>query len=202
MNRGSAERAVAESSLTMAETLTMLQLLRRAHNDTLEVPDWRTPTLPQLAFEVRVSLSTVRRLLKHLGLHTWVKVVPGRGRGHKSTYLLLPAGVAGDPCDCKTGGQHRKPAPGRHRKRGTADHLSQPLKGVTRETRFPELKGVTEHREKVSTLPGARRSDPVLHQGITKGEVEQGACVGGCGKPARRGCRTCWECARLELVSS
>lgn len=49
MNRGGAERAVAESSLPMAETLTMMMLLRRAHNDTLAVPDWRTLALPQLA---------------------------------------------------------------------------------------------------------------------------------------------------------
>lgn len=42
VNRGRAERAVAESSLPWPETLTMMMLLRRAHNDTLTVPDWRT----------------------------------------------------------------------------------------------------------------------------------------------------------------
>src|SRR5262245_26118743 len=112
MNRGSAERAVAESSLPMAETLTMMMLLRRAHNDTLTVPDWRTPSLPQLGAEVRVSLSTIRRLLTHLERHSWVKRSAGRGRGHKSTYALLPNGVAPGPCDC-------------------------PIKGVTQKTPFP-----------------------------------------------------------------
>jgi hypothetical protein len=39
VKRGEAERAVAESNLSIAETLTMMMLLRRAHNDTLAVPD-------------------------------------------------------------------------------------------------------------------------------------------------------------------
>ena len=124
VNRGSAERAVAESDLPMDETLTMMMLLRRAHNDTLAVPDWRTPALPQLAAEVRVSVSTIRRRLAHLERHGWVKVAPGRGRGHKSTYALLPAGAAPGPCDC--------------------------LKGVTQAKPFSAVKGVRGNAEKVS----------------------------------------------------
>jgi hypothetical protein len=178
VNRGSAERAVAESGLSMAETLTMMMLLRRAHNDTLEVPSWRTPSLPQLAAEVRVTARWQRSLLTHLGRHSWVKVVPGRGRGHKSTYALLPTGVAGDPCSC--------------RKRGTG---KPPLRTE---------KGNWEVPEKGNSANGKPQVTPVIapraHQG---GRVNKGAlaCIGGCGHAARRACRTCWDHAYLETAS-
>jgi helix-turn-helix protein len=178
MNRGGAERAVAESNLSMAETLTMMMLLRRAHNDTLAVPDWRTPSQPQLAAEVRVSVSTIRRRLAHLERHGWVKRVPGRGRGHKSAYALLPGGVAPGPCDCR--------------------------KGVTQVKPFSAVKGVTQvNLEKVSngyTKPQvAPDIAPRAHQG---GRVGKGAlaCIGGCGRVARRACRTCWDHAYLETA--
>jgi len=178
MNRGGAERAVAESNLSMAETLTMMMLLRRAHNDTLAVPDWRTPSQPQLAAEVRVSVSTIRRRLAHLERHGWVKRVPGRGRGHKSTYALLPGGVAPGSCDCR--------------------------KGVTQVKPFSAVKGVTQvNLEKVSngyTKPQvAPDIAPRAHQG---GRVDKGAlaCIGRCGRVARRSCRTCWDHAYLETA--
>jgi hypothetical protein len=109
VNRGSAERAVAQSDLPMAETLTMMMLLRRAHNDTLTVPDWRTPSLPQLAAEVRITERWQRELLTHLERHGWVKVAPGRGRGHKSTYALLPGNAVPGPCDCRKRGTGKPP---------------------------------------------------------------------------------------------
>ena len=101
MNRGSAERAVAESDLSMAETLTMMMLLRRAHNDTLAVPDWRTPTLPQLAAEVRITVA-IGSGSPTSGC-TGGSRSSGRGRGHKSTYSLLPRGVVPGPCGCLKG---------------------------------------------------------------------------------------------------
>lgn len=124
MNRGSAERAVAESDLSMAETLTMMMLLRRAHNDTLAVPDWRTPSLPQLAAEVRVTVRWQQLLLKHLGRHRWVKVAPGCGRGHKSTYALLPEGVAGDPCSCRKRRNPSSPFPSRKGELGQQERVN------------------------------------------------------------------------------
>ena len=39
MNRSRAERAVEESDLDQAEALMMMMLLRRAHNDTLEITE-------------------------------------------------------------------------------------------------------------------------------------------------------------------
>ena len=50
--------------------------------------------------------------------------------------------------------------------------------------------------------PGNRRSGPVLDVGIGEGGEEEGEllCIGGCGQPARHGCSTCWEHARLELT--
>lgn len=109
MNRGQAERAVAESTLTQGETLTMMMLLRRSDNDTLIIPEWRTPTLPQLAAEVRVSTRWLRSMLDHLGRHGWVKVIPGRGRGHKSTYALMTEKVTPSPCDCRKKGNRTSP---------------------------------------------------------------------------------------------
>lgn len=99
MNRGSAERAVGAAGLTVAEKLMMMMLLRRAHNDTCEVPDWRTPPVPQLGAEVRLDVRRTYRVLAHLERHGWIKRVAGNGRGHKSTYILLPDGVP-QPCDC------------------------------------------------------------------------------------------------------
>jgi hypothetical protein len=178
VNRGRAERAVAESDLSMAETLTMMMLLRRAHNDTRAVPGWRTPALPQLAAEVRVTVRWQRELLIHLGRHGWVKVAPGCGRGHKSTYALLPGGVAGDPCNC--------------RKRGTK---KPPLR---------REKGNWDGTEKGNSANGKPQVTPDVapraHQG---GRVSKGAlaCIGGCGHAARRDCRTCWDHAYLELAT-
>jgi hypothetical protein len=114
ISRGKAEDAVAEAGLPMIETLTMMMLLRRAHNDTLEVPDWRTPSLPQLAREVRCDVRRLKRVRAHLDQHRWLKYVPGQGRGHKSVYLLLPEGEPGDSCNCI--------------KEGSRDPLLQPEK--------------------------------------------------------------------------
>ena len=111
VNRAKAERAVAASNLPMADTLVMLQLLRRAHNDTLELPDWITPSLRVLAAEARLGtkdnpdVRRLRRILRHLQMHGWLKYIPGLGRTNKSTYLLLPDGVVPDDCACvKKGG--------------------------------------------------------------------------------------------------
>ena len=107
MTRGRAEAAVAaETSLPMAETLVMMMLLRRAHNITLELPDWYTPSMPQLAREARLKgdVKRLKTVLAHLAQHRWLKYIPGQGRGHKSIYLLLPGGELGQPCACKKGG--------------------------------------------------------------------------------------------------
>jgi hypothetical protein len=146
VNRAQAERAVEESD--QAEAL-MMMLLRRAHNDTLTIPDWRTPALPQLAAAARVSTSTARRRLAHLEKHGWVKRGAGRGRGHKSTYALLPEGVTPSRCDC--------------------------LKGVTQMEPFQAGKGVKTAPEKVSNGPAKPQVTPdiaprdVQGEGINKG---------------------------------
>lgn len=127
---------MAESDLSMAETLTMMMLLRRAHNDTLAVPAWRTPTLPQLAAEVRVSVRHQRRLLIHLSRHEWAKVISGRGRGHKSTYSLLPGGVVPGPCDCSKRG-HGNPL--LRREKGT---WGAPEKGTSARTKAQASNGI------------------------------------------------------------
>jgi hypothetical protein len=186
VNRGSAERAVAESGLPMAETLTMMMLLRRAHNDTLAVPDWRTPALPQLAGEVRVDVRRVRRLLAHLERHGWVKRLAGRGRGRKSTYVLLPAPGS---CDC-------------HEKRVSQPPITDRKGGL--ETPFcGQGKGVWEAQEKGAKPAASSQVSPGIAPRAHQGEgvdKEALACIGGCGRAARRGCRTCWDHAHLEAV--
>lgn len=187
MNRGSAERAVAESDLSMAEKLTMMMLLRRAHNDTLEVPDWFTPSMPQLAAEVTISVRWLQILLKHLELHGWVKVVAGTGRGHKSVYSLVPGADPGR-CDCT--------------KRRTQVHPLRREKG-NRATPFTERKGELGHAERANSNGAKPQVSRGFAPRVTEGEGvsrETPACIGGCGKPARHGCATCWEHASLEAV--
>jgi hypothetical protein len=178
VNRGQAERAVAQSDLPMAETLTMMMLLRRAHNDTLTVPDWRTPSLPQLAGEVRVTERWQRELLAHLERHGWVKVAPGHGRGHKSAYTLMPGKAVPGPCDCP--------------KRGTGE---PPLQAERGNWDVPEKGNSANGKPQVTPAIAPR-----AHQG---GRVNKGAlsCIGNCGQPARRACRTCWDHAYLEAAS-
>ena len=88
--------------MPVTERFTVMMLLRRAHNDTLEVPPWRTPRVIGLAAEVGVGKRQMQRVLAHLDCHRWLKHVPGQGRGRKSVYLLLPDGKPGTPClsDC------------------------------------------------------------------------------------------------------
>lgn len=87
-----------DASMPVVERFTMMMLLRRAHNDTLEVPPWRTPTVPALAAEVGVGRREMQYVLVHLDHHHWLKHVPGRGRGRRSVYTLLPDGTPGTPC--------------------------------------------------------------------------------------------------------
>jgi hypothetical protein len=103
VKRGRAEALLAQdATMPMAERFTVMMLLRRAHNDTLEVPAWRTPTVPELAAEVGVGKRDMQYVMDHVDYHHWAKHVPGQGRGHRSVYLLLPDGGAGTPClpDC------------------------------------------------------------------------------------------------------
>jgi hypothetical protein len=165
MNRGQAERAVAESNLPATDVLILMMLLRRAHNDTLAVPDWRTPTLPQLAQECRASVRTLRRRLPHLEQHGWVKRSAGTGRGRKSAYTMLPQPV---PCDCP----HKRKAPTtdaerahRYRQRkGDSSRDTETVKGVNPR----DEKGTTSRTEPQVTTDIAPRA----HQG---GRVNKGA---------------------------
>jgi DNA-binding MarR family transcriptional regulator len=144
VNRSRAERAVEESDLDQAEALLMMMLLRRAHNDTLAVPDWRTPALPQLAVAARVSESTARRRLAHLEKHGWVKRSPGDGRGRKSTYALLPEGATPGKCDCP--------------------------KGVTQMEPFQAVKGVKTAPERVSNALAEPQASPGIAPRDVQGE--------------------------------
>jgi hypothetical protein len=169
VNRNAAERAVAESGLSMAETLTMMMLLRRADNDTLIVPERFTPSQDTLAAEVRVSVRWLQLLLKHLGQHDWIKVVPGRGRGHKTTYALLPEKVKPPPCDC--------------RKRRTAVHPSSREK-ANRETPFTAGKGELGQTEKAKSAHTEPQVSVVIPLRASKGEGVRGGdprCT--CGAP-------------------
>ncbi len=143
MKRAEAERAVADSNLDRPEKLTLMMLLRRAHNDTLEVPGWRTPTLRQLApeacFGTPASPDTrgLRRVLAHLASHGWVKYVAGQG--HRSTYILLPGGVVPEAC---------VPGACTRQKGGVGNPLSIAEKGVLRTPLSWAEKGVPGTREK------------------------------------------------------
>jgi hypothetical protein len=133
-----AQAAVAASNLPMAETLVMLQLLRRADNSTLEIPAWLLPSLPVLAREARLGkpgspdLRRLRRVLAHLDQHGWLRYEPGQGRGRKSSYLLIPGRFVPEPCTCIKGGatvplsapEKGAPQPEKRGHRGTSPRSS------------------------------------------------------------------------------
>jgi hypothetical protein len=90
--------------LTAAERLVFLALLEVANNVDCVVPDNMTPTVPTLAGWTHLGRTTVKRATNHLASHGWLVCEPGRGRGNRSTYALVPREP--DPaCQCLKGPQ-------------------------------------------------------------------------------------------------
>lgn len=132
MKRNDAGRIVKRCAyLAPTDKLVFLMLLEGADNTNCTVPDYMTPTTPELAVWTSLSLATVKRSIRHLELHGWLQRDPGRGRGRKSTYGLVPR----EPdacCGCE---------------KVSLRALSDESKGVTPEP-FMDTKGVTGDKKR------------------------------------------------------
>lgn len=103
MNRNAAGMRVKRCPyLTAAERLVFFALLEVADNADCRVPVTMTPTVPTLAAWTHLGRTTVKRATHHLASHGWLHCEPGKGRGNRSTYALVPREP--DPaCLCEKG---------------------------------------------------------------------------------------------------
>lgn len=103
MKRSTAGHRVKQCAyLTSSEKHVLLTLLEVAQNDDCTLLDRWTPSVSTLSVQTSLSLATVKRAMRHLELHGWLSRKPGMGRGHKSSYALLPR----EPdalCPCEKG---------------------------------------------------------------------------------------------------
>lgn len=176
------KKAVKKSGLPASDRSVYLHLLGECAYTTGEMPARWSPKVDEISDATGVSPRQVQYSLRHLERHGWLKLTR-TSRNYVATYALL----AGSMCDC-TGRRH-VPARAQPRVQPRAQPINaegavsapsrvQP-KGAT-----PQVKGGFAHRNG--------------QEECREGEI---TCIGGCGKPARRSCETCWEHASLEPVS-
>lgn len=116
------ERIVERSDAPKGVKDLLYALLRRTESTTCIVPAQYTPSKADLARAAGQSLSTTHRAQRAAQDLGWLYVVPGDGRGHRSTYVLtLPERVS------------------RRSLRAVDNQAERPVKGVT----VTEIKGVT-----------------------------------------------------------
>lgn len=103
MKRGEADWAVKHCGyLSATDKAVFWALLEPADNDTCVLPDRFTPSLGELARWTSLGVSSVKRALAHLADHGWLLREVGNGRGHKSSYRLVPYAPDAD-CHCVKG---------------------------------------------------------------------------------------------------
>jgi Helix-turn-helix domain len=177
MRRGEAWKPLRERGgwMRMSERAVFHVLLERSDNGDCMVPDYMTPSLVQLAEACCCSKSTAALALSHLERHGWLTRKRSKGgQGHKTAYRLGDGFTC--PPDCP--------------KRSDSRTVHEDKQADSR----------TVKRSDSHSQNG--RSDPVSDVGIGEGGNRGGGalCIGGCGKPPRHGCLTCWDHARLELA--
>ena len=177
MRRGEAWKPLRDRGgwMRMSERAIFYALLERSDNGDCSIPAFMTPSLVDLAEACCCSESTVKLALNHLEWHGWITRKRSKGGRSRKTAYQLAEGFTCPP-DC--------------RKR--AD--SRPV--------YEEKRADSRPPKQADSHPENRRSDPVSDVGIGEGEdrERERLCIGGCGKPARHACLTCWEHARLELA--
>jgi hypothetical protein len=147
MNRNEARRIVERNTyLHTAEKAALYDLLLRADNWDCAIPDQYSPKMPELARGVALKSRAVQYLLRHLDLHGWLTVKPGRGRGHKSTYVLLPR-TPDDACRCEK---------------------------AQASAAFGSRKGATNDTKKVQSASALSQVDPSSAQKAMKGRKVKG----------------------------
>jgi len=177
MRRGEAWKPLRERGGWMhsSERVVFYALLERSDNGDCSIPVHMTPSLVQLAEACCCSKSTVALALNHLERHGWITRKRSKGgQGHKTAYRLDEG--FGCPPDCS--------------KRSDSRTVHEGKRSDSR----------THKRSDSHSQNG--RSDPASDVGIGEGGNREGEplCIGGCGKPARHGCRTCWDHACLEAT--
>ena len=177
MRRNEAGRLVKRSRyLMLSEKCILLMLLEGSDNDTCRVPDYATPSVVELQTWTRLGRSTVYRVLSHTEAHGWMSRESGRGRGHKTRYQLVPRQPDED-CGC-------------------------PPKKVPSAGLYEQKRSRYVGLEKVPLENESSQVNPRIVGRVTEGRVEEGqpeqCLAAGCDRPARRGCRTCWDHAELE----
>jgi hypothetical protein len=160
--------------MRLSERAVFYALLERSDNGDCSIPAHMTPSLVQLAEACCCSKSTVALALNHLEWHGITRKRSKGGRSRKTAYQLADGFTC--PPDCQKQAGYRSVS--EHKQAGS---------------RTPKWS---------DSHPETRRSDPVSDVGIGEGEDRGGEplCIGGCGKPPRHGCSTCWEHAPLELA--
>lgn len=124
MKRSEAEAMIERSDMRAADRAVFLCLMRRADNQTCEIPARFAPSLESIARRTGSHVSTIKRSLTHLELHRWIqreRTKGGRkrkdGRTYRTGYLIIPNGTP-LPCDCT------KQAPGKPSKQARDEPVS------------------------------------------------------------------------------
>ncbi len=177
MRRGEAWKPLRERGgwMRLSERAVFHVLLERSDNGDCSVPAHMTPSLVQLAGACCCSKSTAAAALGHLEWHGWlIRKRSKGGRSRKTAYQLADGFTC--PPDCE--------------KRSGYRTVYEPKQSDSR-----TVKQSDSHSQN-------GRSGHVSDVGISEGGNREGEplCIGGCGKPPRHGCLTCWDHARLELA--
>lgn len=92
---------IMRSNLPPSDKAGFRCLLDKADYATAELPPEFTPTQKDIARQIRVTVLTVKRAMRHLERHGWLQVTGTTGPGKTRRYTL----TVGTDCDC-TGRVH------------------------------------------------------------------------------------------------
>lgn len=177
--------AMRNSNLPASDKHVFGYLLSTADFGTGELPARFTPTRKAIARKTSLSYSQVGYSTRHLGRHGWLTAKGATGPGRPLEYGF----ALGCDCDC-TGRVH---AP-----------QTVPTDAATVPTGRGNAASSWHRTLPTDTANAAGQAlnhTERLREGKEEREAErEPLCIGGCGKPARHGCVTCWDHARLELA--
>lgn len=171
--------AIKKAGLLARDKLVFMLLLDLSDYGTAVIPDRFQPrSIDHIAKMAEISRRTIQRSAAHLESHGWIaRTRDAAGRGYSTKYAFS----IGETCSCTK--------PGRPRKGVKPDTLSEPKRVSGLHPKGCQVihKAAGQH----GNSAGGQRGERV---------EGQASCIA-CTTPARRGCRTCWAHARLELAS-
>jgi hypothetical protein len=181
--------AMRNSNMPASDKHVFGYLLSTADFGTGELPARFTPTRKVICRKTSLSRTQVFYSTRHLERHGWLSAKGATGPGRPLEYGF----ALGRDCDC-TGRVHAPQTVPTE----TVPTVSTVSTG--------DGNGVSGWHRSVSTNSVNAAGQTANHtERSTEGGEERKAereplCIGGCGKPARHGCSTCWDHARLELA--